>query len=247
MPNLARVIDVGLAAPAPSVTIASPPASMLTGATAVTNSAVEAIWNAWTITFNAGTSSTNQITLVAENVWTHWNVTIGVSSAGTTYTNQVAWNGWIVQGNVIEEQRAQALLRQQLRVQPTPEQLAEWREQERLAKERAERRHRDLLAARQRARSLLVSCLSPEQREDLAQKKCFFLECHSPDGAKRRYRIDQGTHGNVKLVDDAGKILGSYCVQPDNVPDEDAMLAQKLWLETNEDEFKRRANFRRWA
>lgn len=100
-------------------------------------------------------------------------------------------------------------------------------------------------AAARRAEDLLRQNLTDEQREDLEKKNCFYLESLGKDGKRRRYRIDRGTHGNVKLLDDKGSIVGTYCVQPDNVPAADAMLAQKLWLETDEEAFRKVANFTR--
>jgi hypothetical protein len=47
----------------------------------------------------------------------------------------------------------------------------------------------------------------------------------------------------VHLLDDKGSIVGRYCIHPRDVPAPDAMLAQKLWLENNEAEFLRVANF----
>jgi hypothetical protein len=94
-------------------------------------------------------------------------------------------------------------------------------------------------AARETARALLVSCLTPQQRADLASRRCFYVD--APGG--RRFRIDEGSHGNVKLLDAKGSIIGSYCVQPDGVPVEDTMLAQKLWLETSPEHLGRIANF----
>lgn len=99
-------------------------------------------------------------------------------------------------------------------------------------------------AANRKAEDLLRANLTPEQLEDLEKKKCFYLSTISPDGSRRRYRIDRGTHGNVKLLDEKGSILGSYCAQPDSVPVADSMLAQKLWIEGAEAEFLRIANFR---
>jgi hypothetical protein len=96
-------------------------------------------------------------------------------------------------------------------------------------------------ATKRRARKLLVSCLDDTQRKSYAERGFFYL--HTKSG--RTYRIDQGTHGNVKLIDvTKNRVLGSYCVQPNGVPAEDAMLAQKLHLEADEAGFIRAANFR---
>ncbi len=214
--------------------------------TATTNAYV---WTIWT----TGTSSASTSTIIYEGtdtstsaIWGAWNVTAASSTATVLATTWTVWGDEYVR---LDDERGarEAVRLQNQRTQPSAEQLERWRRQEEEACKKAAEATQRLLDARRRARELLVACLSPRQREDLDKKKCFYLECHSPDGSKRRYRIDEGTHGNVKLLDDKDRVVGSYCVQPNGVPTEDAMLAQKLWLETNEDEFKRKANFRRWA
>lgn len=104
-------------------------------------------------------------------------------------------------------------------------------------------RRAEVDAANRRAEDLLRRELTPEQLEDLEKKGCFYLESIDQKGERRRYRIDRGTHGNIKLLDPKGSILGTYCVQPDAVPVADSMLAQKLWIEGNEAGFLRVANF----
>jgi hypothetical protein len=100
-------------------------------------------------------------------------------------------------------------------------------------------------AAREKAARLLEDHLTEEQVAHLRARDCFYLETLGQDGKKNRYRIDRGTHGNVKRVDEKGSILESLCIQPGGVPTEDAMLAQKLWLETDEAAFRRVANITR--
>lgn len=69
-----------------------------------------------------------------------------------------------------------------------------------------------------------MSHLTPQQRDCYERNGYFDVIV---DG--KTYRINQGTHGNVALVDGAGTIE-RYCAQPDGVPTEDAMLAQLLSL-----------------
>lgn len=104
-------------------------------------------------------------------------------------------------------------------------------------REAAERREREA-AANVRAEALLRASLTREQRENLDLFGCFYLNTK----AGRRYRIDRGTHGNVKLVDARGCELERLCAQPNGVPTCDAMLAQKLALEANEESYRRVAN-----
>lgn len=97
-------------------------------------------------------------------------------------------------------------------------------------------------AANARAEKLLLANLNPEQREDLVKKNCFFL--HLPNG--KRYRIDRKTHGNIALIGEGDKIIHTLCAQPPGIPVDDAILAQKLALETDEAGFLRVANMTRW-
>ena len=93
-------------------------------------------------------------------------------------------------------------------------------------------------AVQKRARELLCRSLTREQRQSLGEHGYFDLNVGG-----RHYRIRQGTHGNVRLLN-GGQEVTSYCIQPNGVPTEDAMLAQKLLLETDEPSFLRIANAR---
>jgi hypothetical protein len=108
-------------------------------------------------------------------------------------------------------------------------------EQEKKAREEAEKRAAAALAAEKRAEDLLRLCLSPQQIEDLEKKKCFYVEIEGKAGKKERYRIDRGSHGNVKQIDERGSIIRSFCIQPSGVPAGDILLTQKLWLEASEE------------
>jgi hypothetical protein len=98
--------------------------------------------------------------------------------------------------------------------------------------------------AKARAQILLREHLTDEQKAELAEKKYFSLGViDSKSGERRTYRIHQGRAGNVEQVDDNGRRLKRFCIHPNiSCPDEDTMLAQKLWLETQEAEFLRVAN-----
>jgi hypothetical protein len=99
-----------------------------------------------------------------------------------------------------------------------------------------------------RARVLLESILTPQQKHDLVTRGRFFV-CGSRG---RRYCIRTDSQsGNVDWVDDNERVLGSLCAHPGgvdgSVPDPDAWLAQMLALETDEDSFVRVANVHRGA
>jgi hypothetical protein len=187
-----------------------------------TNSTVTstATWTNWTTT--TATTAGNDTT------WVLW--TDATSSATTTMT----WSGWINSDNVYKP------------IERTPEQRAE--DERRWTTERAENARRAAVAAEDRrkacetARRLLVSMLSHQQHEQLQRERFFEVIGRN---TKRRYRIREGTHGNVRLLDEAGREVTSYCGQPNGVPTEDSMLAQKLQIEHDEDAFLRVANARR--
>jgi len=129
----------------------------------------------------------------------------------------------------------------------SPEQLAqeaaehERRRQARLREDSRKRMFKE--AANERARRILMSMLNDEQRRDLAANNNFQLTVHSRDGSIKVYRIDYGYQGNVKLLGPDGDVDRSYCIHADRrLPYEDQMLAQKLLLENNEEEFLRIAN-----
>lgn len=171
-----------------------------------------------TVWLSWNTTATSAITVNSNQVWTSWIVNT------TASTSQ--WSNW---NTIVHETQEQRRAREEAHVRAMAEQ-----------KKAEEHRAR----AKRRARKLLVDHLDEVQRESYEKKGFFYL--YTASGKK--YRIDQGTHGNVKLIEEKeNKILGSYCIQPADVPDEDAMLAQKLHLEMNEEEFLRVANFRRAA
>lgn len=104
-------------------------------------------------------------------------------------------------------------------------------------RERLEEQRRAL----ERAEALLQMLLDGEQQKQFTKDRTFEV---IGSQSKRRYRIRHGIHGNVRLLDEAGKEIASFCAQPHGVPDADAVLAQKLMLETAEDDFLKVANRR---
>lgn len=109
--------------------------------------------------------------------------------------------------------------------------ISSWREERRRFQE-----------AQARARRLLEEHLSPEQRQELAEKREFRVR--AMDG--RTYLIRQGTHGNVWRLNRKGEKIVNYCIIiEDQAPAFDHMLAQKLLLEANIKAFLKTANARR--
>lgn len=179
----------------------------------------------------------NQMALNNDQIWNEWNIQFTASSA-TTITLNTTWGHWNEQF-VAEEQARENRIRRQIveRRQPSAEEQERWRQEEIRRREAEDRRLKEEREANQKAIDLLKSCLTPEQREEYEQKKCFHLLV-----GDKKYRIKQGSHGNVELIDKDGRVKRTFCVQPRGVPDGDAMLAQKLLLATDEKRFYELAN-----
>jgi hypothetical protein len=94
--------------------------------------------------------------------------------------------------------------------------------------------------AREVADILLVEHLDDEQRESWETRREFSVA--APSGC--RYLITgNGVQGNVYSADAPDGRSWRFCIHPDlGFPLEDALLTQKLLIETDEDEFLRVAN-----
>ena len=92
-------------------------------------------------------------------------------------------------------------------------------------------------AAVAKARGLLERALTPEQRRDLFARRCFYVK-----GKRFTYRIREGHAANVDALDSTGRVLSRFCAHPvGRLPVYDVMLAQKLWIETDENMFVKNA------
>lgn len=191
-------------------------------------------WNRATWSVTSDNSSTTSST-----VWSNWNREYQqwyCTEAATT--NASVWQAWVTEDYVAQARRLKAA---QVAAETPEMRQARAIEAERRAAE-ARAAAAIVEAAKEKAEKLLQSALAPEQKEELKTKGYF--HCRSKRG--NLYRIKRGTHGNVKLLDPAGtKEIESLCIQPDNVPAQDAMLAQKLMIENDEDTFRRIANITR--
>lgn len=186
----------------------------------------------------ANTSTT--VTSRTDDTWSIWNNCRHAAGTGAYYTsvttNSATDSAWL---------RWQKMPHSRIEIvtnvppPPTPEQLAEHArileaarvaDRERVAKQEA---------VRKRARGLLMSQLTPAQRATYERDGYFDVAVEG-----KTYRIAQGTHGNVALVDAKGTIE-RYCAQPDGVPVEDAMLAQLLSLRFAPATFLGKANVTR--
>lgn len=115
--------------------------------------------------------------------------------------------------------------------EPDPEMVREWERQ-------CAQRMTEEVASQERAKRLLLMMLTAAQRADYERHGFFVVVGQSG----KRYRVRRGRHGNVYELNARETPIASYCASPLGVPDEDAMLAQKLQLENDEAEFLRVAN-----
>lgn len=94
-------------------------------------------------------------------------------------------------------------------------------------------------AAQQRALDLLMSCLTEEQRENYRLRKCIRVVSNKGN----IFEITHARMHNVFRLDMAGQRIEEWCVVAlGQVPICDGMLAQKMWLETDEDHVMKHSN-----
>ncbi len=96
--------------------------------------------------------------------------------------------------------------------------------------------------ADERAVKILTAHLTPEQREQYRREKCFEV-LTTREGKIRRYRISHGWAGNITVLNGEGQQIEKLCIHPaKRIPFADNLLAQKLLLEADEDQFLKIAN-----
>lgn len=181
----------------------------------------------------AGTYGTYTVTTsnVTESAWVNWNVIYPTTTVttGSITTNSVEWVYWNAQYDCVF----------------SPEKLfTEQQEALRLQQEERNRRQAEIeakrVAAQKKATELLLENLDAEQQIEFNQHKRFTV--HVRGKVDQHYLIEYGYAGNVKLFH-KGKAIAKFCIHPaHNLPNEDVMLAQKLLLETNEEQFLKIAN-----
>jgi hypothetical protein len=162
-------------------------------------------------------------------VWSQWNQN---QSYTYTITNSGVWTNWNLtyiygpsgtQFNYTPISIAEVKAERQAEV-------AAWLKAEEEALARAER--------------LLLSCLDEIQRDRFQKERVFEVIGRS----RRRYLVEYGWAGNVKILDETGKAVTKLCIHPVRpVPVPDNLLAQKLMIETDEEQFLKTANHTRLA
>lgn len=182
-----------------------------------------ATWTAWN-TSNATTCNTT-------GIWCDWNQTTAATTNAATTIN--VWQNWAQTGSY-------TIVRQAPYVAPveTAEQKAIREEQQKRYREEQAERERQRKLAAEKAEKLLKDWLDEQQLKEFEKERQF----HVISAEGKRFRLKFGTHGNVEELDERGKAVARYCIQPDAVPTGDAVLAQKLMLETDEKAFRKIAN-----
>jgi hypothetical protein len=233
-------------------TIPIPQDMIISGAN--TNSANAIVWTVWNDVY------TNTVTLTSSPIYT-------ASTVNMTTTNAVwgAWNAQLQQMNVAVTQAATSFLNEPINVTTgssltatvwtswnnliqtartaTAEQVAEAQRQAQAYHTQQAVLQVEKNLANDRAEKLLHEILNVKQREELSTKGFFSLETIAASGERRIYRIKRGRSRNVEQVDASGNRIKTLCAHPaELVPDADTMLAQKLMLESREEEFLRIAN-----
>lgn len=157
-------------------------------------------------------------TATTSDIWYVWANTGTATATSTTAT----WTSWC---------NSTATTTYVTPAQQTPEERAaeEARYQEQVALRKA---------AEAKAEQLLVENLSLRQREEFLKHGHFIVH-----GRNARYRVRRGRSANIDVIDRSGKMTHRLCIHPaEPVPDPDTMLAQKLYLENDEDYLLSRAN-----
>jgi hypothetical protein len=192
-----------------------------------TTAATNSVWTSWSdSTEGCGTASFNTQT------WKVWSATTSGSTCSAT--TGTAWYRWVdydvvVPVRELTEEEKQANERERLRM----EQVA--REAEERRKEEEKRRQ----AAEEKALQLLLENLTENQAEVYKATGAIPVQCASG----RKYHIRKGIAQNVHELDEKGATARRLCFHPSDCPVYDVMLAQKLMLETAEEEARRIANF----
>lgn len=107
-----------------------------------------------------------------------------------------------------------------------------YREQEEKYKQERLKREEDRRLAQEKAELLLVQHLNKKQKKAYEENRCIPVDGQSG----KKYIIRKGRAKNIDVLKEDGTVDYRLCVHPqEQVPDEDTMLAQKLFLEHNEE------------
>lgn len=174
-------------------------------------------------TWGSGNSSYLTYTGTSASNTLTWDSWLG-NSISTSYTTTTdPWPRWVNGGSL-----------GYVRAVPVPES-----DEQRQAREE---RRAQAEAAKQRAKELLVAFLDEEQTAEFEERQ----EFHVRGSAGRRYCLKRGRAHNVFEVDDDGRKVVEFCGHVrDSIPDDDNVLAQMLFIQNDEEGYRKLANARR--
>lgn len=174
----------------------------------------------------------------ADVIWTHWTT----GTANTTAVTSNVWQNWQTTGTSSGTNFVIPTFPRYDPVPLTAEQIAEQEERSARYARKAHRDNRRHRLAELRAQRLLHELLTDEQAAEYAERRSFHVRVRD-----RTFRMNHGMAGNVTEVDEDGKAIAKYCVHLyGGEPTEDSMVAQLLMLQTDVEEFERRANVTRY-
>lgn len=186
-------------------------------------------WRGW-----VSSTCTSTATTGTADPWIIWvdNSTCATTTTCTS-TDVTAWTTWIrVYDDTCPARRQ------------TRREAAEVRRREKEYQERQKAEAERYRAAKERAEGLLYEHLTDEQRAEIKRHK-FFVVRGGKTGRKYKINADGGLAGNVHELDEAGALKRRLCAHIShaaNAPIFDHLLAQKLMLEYQEEDFLRVAN-----
>jgi hypothetical protein len=193
-------------------------------------------------TFNATTYANCAVNDEQLNrVWASWTSTSTTLNLRVRYDYDAAWQSWTSsRGSVYHWQLADSVETAEERAARAALVRAQDVERERVRNDMA-------LAAEQAeatAQELLYELLSAEQRESWDECQAFEVV----GSAGRRYEIRRGIAGNVHELDQDGSDVASLCCHPLSTPEGrlpviDVVITQMLALISDEENFRRTANF----
>ena len=211
-------------------------------------------------TYYSNTGGTMAYT--SQQAWTNWTAdsSYTMNNYQTIQNPQIAWTGWIRDLERLQPALENEWQNYQNKMNPprTPEQQAadqvavdQRRHQEALMQ--AERNRVCAIAreaqdtASRRALATFIEVLNTEERESYERDKCIYVR--SQRGRRYRIKCVKGQSGNVELLNEHGATTAGFCVHPAYdrssgmlLPDADAWITQKLFLEHDEDQFLKVAN-----
>ncbi len=189
----------------------------------------DVVWSCWTATDCTSSSDT----------WRVWTNTSASTASTVSYPSEAVWLKWNTHNQRYDVQKSADWQPRQLTKEEVEQREKEYQERLRIAEAKAREEEKLRKAAEQRAKKLLLQNLNLEQKLAYNREKKFQVK--APSG--KLYEIRHGWAGNVDELNPQGKPINRFCIHPRmQVPIPDSLLAQKLLLETDEEQFRKTAN-----